>query len=207
MALEGPPVPRTAAVTGRRGMLLEQVLICTVTKAARGHELRMTRSVPRSSHPSSAACPWGEMAGIPPVCTSDSPCTEIPAAPATGNLDLLTPSGKVRNEVSATFLSLRNFFPSRAIKAGVRHPGGAAGVEGVVSIQRTLFSGPGCISDRLILLLLFFPQLVRGDSSIPPGRPRDTRCHRSNMTHGSPTEFWLAACPHLVLEKSSSHIS
>lgn len=74
-------------------------------------------------------------------------------------------------------------------------------------MQRTLFSGPGCISDRLILLLLFFPQLLRGDSSIPPGRPRDTRCHRSNMTHTSPTVFWLAACPHLVLEKSSLHIS
>lgn len=83
MALEGPPVPGTAAVTGSRGMLLEQVLICTVTKAARGHEFGMTRSVPRSSRPSAAACPWGEMAGIPPVRTSDSPCTEIPAAPAT----------------------------------------------------------------------------------------------------------------------------
>lgn len=123
VALEGPPVPGTAAVTGRRRMLLEQVLICTVTKAARGHEFGMTRSVSRSNRPAAAACPWGEMAGIPPVCTSDSPCTEIPAAPATGNLDLLTPRAKVRNEVSATFLSLRNFFPSRAIKAGVRHPG------------------------------------------------------------------------------------
>lgn len=148
----------------------------------------------------------GKMGCIPPVHTSDAPCTEVPAAPAAGNFEHLTPCGRVRREVSATFLSLRTLsFPSDKSR--------------IKTFRRSCVCGRCGINSLHVVLgaRMYFLSAHPSSFVFPPAAPwghfnstrktEDKQCHHSNMNHSSPMIFCLAACPHLVLEKSLSDIS
>lgn len=141
VALEKVTLPRKTttlslcsgrAATGRCWELLEHALVCMVEdKAFLGTEIQTSLSTLQHSCPSAAVCTGGRAEySFQPTSTHQGYWNNC----CSSNWKSWPFNQLWGSEVNSQqhFLLSEHFFPSRAIKAGVRHPEEAVHIEGVV---------------------------------------------------------------------------